>query len=163
MNEHEGTLRGEFAAWLREQGHEPTIEVQDARFATVAFRTRGRAYTLRVDEQDRTFLYLFIEYPLPEWVTGELHALQLAARTQAQIKGVKVAVDLDRRVCAFEVEQFLPEPGRLDGLLWRTVTAADNGAEKFWDLATSERPSTAQQFIEDLERELGGGSREGTR
>jgi hypothetical protein len=152
MNDDELRLSDQFAAWLREQGHESKVEAQDARFATVAFRTRGRGYILRVDEQDRAFLYLSTEYRLADWVTDELQALRLAARTEAQVKGVKVGIDLARRACTFEVEQFLPEPGRLDGILWRTVTAADHGAETFWELARAEQPSSAQQFIDELEQ-----------
>jgi hypothetical protein len=65
MNQSEDPLRTRIAARLRDQGHEAAVQALDERYAEILFRARGYRLSVRVDEDDRGFLYLALGMELP--------------------------------------------------------------------------------------------------
>jgi hypothetical protein len=90
MNDTDTSLRETIVAWLRDQGHQAVVDVQDERYAEVVFRTRGRRFAVRVDEDDPAFLYIIASMVLPDDVIDELQARRAAALTESRNKVVQV-------------------------------------------------------------------------
>jgi hypothetical protein len=154
MSEQNESLADCFADWLREQGHEPQIELQGEGRATVRFRARGNRYVMYIDEADRTFCNFVSDYRLPDWLNDDLTTLRLAASVQKELKAVKVSIWPEQRTVRFEVEQFLEFPSGLALSFWRLVSIVDDASNRFFRYSEAHRPEPAQVFIASLEGEL---------
>jgi hypothetical protein len=163
MNDTENSLRATIAAWLRDQGHQATVEPSDERYAHVTFRARGLNLYVHTDETDPLFLFIALVTDLPDDVTDELPALRAAAAIESQLKVVKVAVDWEARTTTIATEQFVSTPGGPD-VFWRSVGSLANAFHLF-DQAVREQIglSAATEFTQQLEAELASGNGEGTR
>src|SRR5260370_42013123 len=111
MNDTDTPLRETIAAWLRDQGHQAVVDVQDERYAEVVFRTRGRRFAVRVDEDDPAFLYIIASMELPDDVIEELQARRAAALTESRTKVVQVEILWEARTLGLAAEQLVTEPG----------------------------------------------------
>jgi hypothetical protein len=154
MNDTEAPLRETIAAWLRDQGHQAVVEAQDERCAEVRFRTRGRRFAVRVDEDDPAFLYIIASMELPDDAIDELQARRAAALTESRTKVVQVEILWETRTLVLAAEQLVTEPGG-PSIFWRTVSFLEESVYRMRQAFDEEAGrAAASRFTEQLEAEL---------
>jgi hypothetical protein len=151
------TLRETVAAWLREQGHETTIETYDDQYARICFRSRGRHFCVRTDENDPVFLCLVTSYSLPEDAHDELLVRRAIATAESATKCFKAEVDLEQRAVVCGIESFGETAGNAP-TFWRAFDVLQHGAAKLFEtLDELVAAAAAARFTSELEHSTDAG------
>jgi hypothetical protein len=154
MNSNEAPLRETIAEWLREQGHIAVVEAADARYGEIFFKARGLRFTVRVDENDRGFLFLLLPSSLPEHIVDELLTRRATAAIESNTKVVKVDVQWESRRLVFSAEQLVTEPGG-PSIFWRSISLLEQSFRRIWQTLDEETGrAAASTFTAQLEAEL---------
>lgn len=150
-------LRSDVCAFLRSEGHEPTLSVSgpEGDYGHIRFRARGNRYVVHTIEDDAQFLHLTASFEFPVWRLESGSVAEMLFDAQRRLKVVKFSLGRNGDSVTVHAEQFVPHaPASMHYRVafWRAVDAIDEALESIIPrLRVLDSPrAAAHRFIDEL-------------
>lgn len=150
-------LRSEVCAFLRSEGHEPTLTVSgpEGDYGHIRFRARGNRYVAHTIEDDVQFLHLTASFEFPIWRLDAAAVAEMLFDAQRRLKVVKFSLSRNGDAVTVHAEQFNPHsPASMHYriVFWRAIDAIDEALEALVPrLRILDCPrAAAHRFIDEL-------------
>jgi hypothetical protein len=150
-------LRSEVCAFLRSEGHEPTLTVSgpEGDYGHVRFRARGNRYVVHTIEDDQQFLHLTASFEFPMWRLDSAAASEALFEAQRRLKVIKFSLGRNGESVTIHAEQFTSHPPtsmHYRIAFWRAIDAIDEALEAILPrLRVLDSPrAAAHRFIDEL-------------